>query len=57
MQHKYFYFKDLGTPYLCDTRKMHAAFNDGKQDRVHLVFAFEDKYLEEIKKITGIIKL
>ena len=54
---KYFYFKDLGTPYLCDTRKMHAAFNDGKQDRVHLVFAFEDKYLEEIRKITGIIKL
>lgn len=54
---KYFYFKELGTAYLCDTRIMHAAFNDGKTDRVHLVFAFEDKYLEDIKKITGIIKL
>jgi hypothetical protein len=53
----YFHFKETGAAYLCDTRIKHAAFNDGNTDRVHLVFAFEDKHLEEIRKVTGIIKL
>jgi hypothetical protein len=46
-----------GQAYLCDTRKMHAAYNDSKENRVHFIFAIEDKYLEDIKKLTGIIKI
>jgi hypothetical protein len=47
----------VGQAYICDTRKMHAAYNDSNENRVHFIFAIEDKYLEDIKKITGIIKL
>jgi hypothetical protein len=36
---------------------MHAAYNDSKENRVHFIFAIEDKYLEDIKKLTGIIKI
>jgi hypothetical protein len=46
---------EVGHAYLCDTRIMHAAYNDGKEDRVHLIFAIEDKYINDIKSITGII--
>jgi hypothetical protein len=46
---------DRGSAYLCDTRVMHAAYNDGKEDRVHLIFAIEDKYIDDIKSITGIL--
>ena len=45
-----------GQAYLCDTRKMHAAYNDSKNDRVHLIFAIEDKYLEDLRKIEGLIQ-
>lgn len=44
-----------GHAYLCDTRVMHAAYNDSKEDRVHLIFAIEEKYINDIKNITGII--
>lgn len=46
----------VGQPYLCDTRKIHAVYNDSNEDRVHLIFAIEDKYINDIKKITGTIK-
>jgi hypothetical protein len=46
-----------GQAYLCDTRKMHAAYNDSKDDRVHLIFAIEDKYLEDLRKIKGTIQI
>lgn len=46
---------EVGHAYLCDTRIMHAAYNDGKEDRVHLIFAIEDKYINDIKSITGIL--
>jgi hypothetical protein len=45
-----------GQAYIADTRKMHAAYNDSEENRVHFIFAIEDKYLEDIQKITGIIK-
>jgi hypothetical protein len=45
-----------GQAYVADTRKMHAAYNDSKENRVHFIFAIEDRYLKDIKKITGIIK-
>jgi len=44
-----------GCAYLCDTRVMHAAYNEGTTDRVHLIFAIEDKYINDIKNITGIL--
>ena len=44
-----------GSAYLCDTRKMHSVYNDGKTDRVHLIFAVEAKNLDHLKSITGII--
>ena len=53
-------YHDMWTPgqaYICDTRKMHAAYNDSKEDRVHFIFAIEDKYIDEIRKVTGVIKL
>lgn len=46
---------EVGTPYLCDTRQMHAVYNDSKVDRVHLLFCIEDKYLDHIRKLTGTI--
>jgi hypothetical protein len=46
---------EVGHAYLCDTRIMHAAYNDGNTDRVHLIFAIEDKYIDNIKSITGIL--
>jgi hypothetical protein len=47
----------VGQAYICDTRKMHAAYNDSKEDRVHFIFAIEEKYLEDVRKITGTIKI
>ena len=47
---------EVGNAYLCDTRIMHAAYNDDKkEDRVHLIFAIEDKYINDIKSVTGIL--
>jgi hypothetical protein len=47
---------EVGYAYLCDTRIMHAAYNDdSKEDRVHLIFAIEDKYINDIKSVTGIL--
>lgn len=46
---------ELGAAYLCDTRKMHSVYNDSNLDRVHLIFAIEDKNLERLKNIEGII--
>jgi hypothetical protein len=47
----------VGQAYICDTRKMHAAYNDSKEDRVHFIFAIEEQYLEDVRKITGTIKI
>lgn len=47
---------ELGHAYLCDTRQIHAIYNDSKTDRVHLLFAIEDVYENELKSVTGTIK-
>lgn len=46
-----------GHAYLCDTRELHSVHNDGDSDRVHLLFAIETEYEEQIKSIIGEIKL
>jgi hypothetical protein len=38
---------------LCDTRELHSVYNDGDSDRVHLIFAIETQYEDEIKKVKG----
>jgi hypothetical protein len=42
-----------GQAYLCDTRELHSVYNDGDSDRVHLIFAIETQYEDEIKKVKG----
>jgi hypothetical protein len=44
---------EVGNVYLCDTREPHSVHNDGKTDRVHLLFAIHQDYEDEIKKLTG----
>jgi hypothetical protein len=51
----YYDLHELGSAYLCDTRKMHSVYNDSDVDRIHLIFAIEDKNLEKIKRIKGTI--
>jgi len=53
----YYYMKEPGTAYLCDTRQMHSVYNDGDTDRVHLIFAIEDSKLEHLKSLSGILTL
>ena len=43
----------VGEIYLCDTRQSHSVHNDGKTDRVHLLFAIHQDYEEDIKKLKG----
>lgn len=47
---------ELGSAYLCDTRKMHSVYNDGTVDRVHLIFAIEQIHIDALKKIKDTIK-
>lgn len=51
----YHNIQELGSAYLCDTRKMHSIYNDGMTDRVHLIFAVEDKNINKLKKMSGTI--
>jgi len=46
-----------GQAYICDTRIMHAAYNDSKEDRVHLIFAVKQDDLDKLRKISGVIKV
>jgi hypothetical protein len=36
---------------------MHAAYNDSKEDRVHLIFAVKQDDLDKLRKISGVIKV
>jgi hypothetical protein len=44
---------EVGNVYLCDTRELHSVHNDGKTDRVHLLFAVPQDCEQEIKKLSG----
>jgi hypothetical protein len=44
---------EVGKVYLCDTREPHSVHNDGKVDRVHLLFAIHQDHEDDIKRITG----
>lgn len=43
----------VGEVYLCDTRESHSVHNDGKDDRVHLLFAIHQDNEDEIKNLKG----
>lgn len=44
---------EVGQIYLCDTREPHSVHNDGKEDRVHLLFAIHQDHENDIKQLKG----
>lgn len=46
---------EVGQAYLCDTRESHSVHNDGKDDRVHILFAIHQDHENDIKNLKGML--